>query len=106
MPQKISVDNHCERIRKISNIRGMPRPRHSRVRSSTVLSTSSWQEVENNELGKRKRAESLMSTLTADGGDVDFLSSSLPHDALADMMTSKEVSQSGNVSTKRKHNLS
>ena len=66
-----------------------------------MLSSSSWQEVENNELGRRKRAESLMSTLTADGGDVDFLSSSLPHDTLADMMTSKEVSQSGNVSSKR-----
>lgn len=38
-----------------------------------------------------------MSTITSDGGDVDFLCSSQPHDNLAEMMTSKEVSQSGTV---------
>ncbi|KAL9964380.1 hypothetical protein ACROYT_G028012 [Oculina patagonica] len=96
MPQTVGSVDHCERIRKISNIRGMS-PRFSRARSNTVLSTSSWHEVENNELSRRKRAESLMSTITSDGGDVDFLCSSLPHDALAEMMTSKEVSQSGTV---------
>lgn len=97
MPQKDRADSHCERMRKISNIRGMS-PRHTRARSGTVLSTTSWQEVESNEPIRRKRAETLMSTITSDGGDVDFLCSSLPRDALAEMMTSKEVSQSGTVS--------
>jgi len=38
-----------------------------------------------------------MSTIASDGGDVDFLCSSRRHDNLAEMMTSKEISQSGTV---------
>ena len=38
-----------------------------------------------------------MSTISSDGGDVDFLCSSQSHDNLAEMMTSKEISQSGTV---------
>ena len=38
-----------------------------------------------------------MSTISSDGGDVDFLCSYRRHDNLAEMMTSKEISQSGTV---------
>jgi len=38
-----------------------------------------------------------MSTIPSDGGDVDFLCSSRRRDNLAEMMTSKETSQSGTV---------
>lgn len=104
MPQKIRANSHCERIRKISNIRGTS-PRYSRVSSGTVLSTISWQEVEKNEVSRRKRAESLMSTITSDSGDVDFLCSSQPQDNLAEMMTSKETPQSGSVRVVRNTNF-
>ena len=96
-PQKTGTDCHVERMRKISNIRGAPR-KYSRTRSDTVLSSISWQEVESNETNKRKRAETILSTITSAGAEVDFLCSSLPYDTLADMMTSQEESKSGNVS--------
>ncbi|KAJ7390652.1 Multidrug resistance-associated protein 1 [Desmophyllum pertusum] len=89
------VNSHCERMRKISNMRARPR-RISRIRSETMLSTTSWQDVDIDEVNRRKRAESCLSTISSGSGDVD-LSSIMPYDPLVEMMTSKEVSQAGVV---------
>ena len=92
---RTGVDNHCERMRKISNIRGRPR-QLTRLRSETVTSTM-WQDVDINEKSKRRRAESRLSTVSSTSEDVDYLSSLTPSDTLVEMMTSKEVSQAGVV---------
>lgn len=95
-PRNTRADSHVDRMRKISDVRGTFR-RYQRTRSDTVLSSTSWLKVETNDTTRRKRAESLLSTITSGGGDVDFLCSSMPYDTLAEMMTTTEQSESGNV---------
>ena len=88
------MDNHCGRMRKISN--GRPR-QLSRLRSETVTSTMGWQDVDIDEKSRRRREESRLSTVSSTSEDVDYLSSLTPSDTLVEMMTSKEVSQAGVV---------
>lgn len=90
--------SHHERMRKISNMRGIsPRmPPVARMRSETILSTTSWQDFDIDEKPSRKRAESVLSFSTT-SGDQDFLRSSHTSDTLVEMITSKEVSRDGAV---------
>ncbi|CAH3027480.1 unnamed protein product [Porites evermanni] len=46
---------------------------------------------------KRARAESLLSVITSDSGNVNFCASSQRYDTLADMMTTKEEAEIGGV---------
>ncbi|XP_078381397.1 ATP-binding cassette sub-family C member 3-like [Oculina patagonica] len=97
IPKNSNRDNgHCERMRKISYMRGRPR-QMSRFRSDTVTSIKSWQDFEIDERSRRKRASSRLSTVSIVSEDVDYLSSVMPFDSLAEAMTSKEVSQEGTV---------
>lgn len=73
----------------------------TRGRSETVLSTTSWQDIDIDEKPRRIRAESILSTTTI-SGDEDHLSSSLPYETVVEMMTSKEVSKEGAVSMRMK----
>lgn len=93
-----SVNSHCERMRKISYMRGRPRQMSS-LRSDTVTPITSWQDFDIDERNRRKRASSRLSTVSIVSGDVDYLSSAMAYDSLVEMMTSKEVSQEGTVRT-------
>lgn len=91
--QNTAHNNHVQRMRKISDIRGVS----PRMRSDTVFSTMSFLEIESMEFIKRARAESLLSVITSDSGNVDFCASSQRYDTLADMMTTKEEAEIGGV---------
>lgn len=91
--QNTAHNNHVQRMRKISDIRGVS----PRMRSDTVFSTMSFLEIESMEFIKRARAESLLSVITSDNGNVDFCTSSQRYDTLADMMTTKEEAEIGGV---------